>query len=483
MCIRDRNNANFLQWKSLFVGGVDFQLTPMRVAVGEIALSDFFARAIVGPTGDLNLAHILRQPPAPVEAKEAPTAKAGTADAPAVPITIAKVTLQNGTVNFSDLFVKPNYSVNINQLGGRVTGLSSSEGSQADLELRGTYANSAPVSILAKLNPLAAQASLDLKADVSGVDLVPLSPYAGKYAGYNIEKGKLSLNVAYQLDKGKLAAQNRLFIDQLTFGEKVDSPTATSLPVNLAIALLKNNRGEIDLNLPISGSLDDPEFSVGGLVVKVIVNLFVKAVTSPFALLGSLFGGDESLSQLEFAPGRARLDVAAKQKLETLAKAMQDRNGLKLEISGRADPESDKEGLKWAAIDRAVRAEKQKEWIKKGLESGTSDSIEISDAEYPVYLERVYAAAKFPKPRNMIGLQKTLPREEMEKLLLTHLPAEADDVRQLAARRAERVQAWLIQEGKIDRARIFLLPPKVGAHVESSTPDKTSLRRVDFSLR
>jgi len=345
------------------------------------------------------------------------------------------------------------------------------------MELRGTYANTAPVQILAKLNPLAAKAFLDLKADITGVDLVGFSPYSGKYAGYNIEKGKLSLNVAYKLENKQLSAENRLFIDQFTFGSKVESPDATTLPVNLAISLLKNNRGEIEVNLPISGSLDDPQFSVGGLVVKVIVNLFVKAVTSPFALLGSMFGGGEELSNVEFAAGRASLSDGAVKKLESLAKALNERASLKLEITGRADPEADKEGIKRVAIERAAKGEKLKETLKKGGDGTSLDSIEFAPGEYPVYLQRAYKEAKFPKPRNLVGLQKELPVEEMEKLMLTNLPATADDVRALAASRAEAVQGWLVEQGKVPLERVFLLPPKTEAD------DKGKASRVDFSLR
>jgi hypothetical protein len=477
------NNADLLKWKSLYVGGIDFRLQPMAVNIAEVALTDFYSRVIVGPTGELNLANIVKKPVADAgkEVKPAvaalPASDVAGKDKPAMPIKITKVTLQGGTVNFSDFFVKPNYTANLTQVGGRVTGLSSAADTVAEMELRGRYAESAPVSVQARLNPFAAKTFLDLKAEVNGVDLVAMSPYAGKYAGYNIDKGKLSLNVSYQLENGQLTADNRLFIDQLTFGDKVDSPTATSLPVNLAISLLKNNRGEIDLNLPISGSLDDPQFSIGGLVVKVIVNLFVKAVTSPFALLGSMFGGGEELSNIEFAAGRASFNEPANKKLEALAKALRDRDSLKLEITGRADPESDKEGLKWAAIDRAVRTEKQQELIKKGVESNSLETLELSEAEYPVYLQRAYKEAKFPKPRNMVGMQKDLPREEMEKLMLTYLPATPDDVRQLAVRRAEKVQAWLIEQGKVPSGRIFLLPPKV------AVDEKLKASRVDFSLR
>ncbi len=495
------NNADLLKWRSLYFGGIDFKLSPLAINVDEIALSDFYAKLIINPEGRLNLQDLVKRPAAEVaqggevaeksadktieksaakpadKAGEKASDKAADAAAAPVPLKIGKVTLQGGQVSFSDFFVKPNYAVNLTKLGGRVTNLSSEADTVADLDVRGSYANSAPVVIVGKLNPLAAKSYLDVKVDIKGVDLVPFSPYSGKYAGYDIEKGKLSLDVAYKLENNKLNAENHLFIDQLTFGNKVDSPTATSLPVNLAIALLKNNRGEIDLNLPIAGSLDDPQFSIGGLVVKVIVNLFVKAVTSPFALLGSMFGGGEELSNLDFAPGRSSFDDPAMKKLESLAKALRDRDSLKLEITGRADPELDKEGLRRVAMERAMRVEKQKDLMRKSKDVGSADSLEISDAEYPVYLLKAYKEAKFPKPRNLVGMQKELPIDEMEKLMLTNLPATAEDVRALANSRAEQVQSWLVEQGKVPLARIFLLPPKL------EVDGKGKSTRVDFSLR
>lgn len=483
------NKADFLKWKSLHFGGVDFRLDPLAIDVGEIALADFYSRLILNKDGRLNLADIVRRnaPPPPVaDAAAAPAnpppvaapAAPATPAAPPVPIRIAKVTLNNGTVNFSDYFVKPNYTVNVGKLNGRVSGLSSAAGTLADMELRGTYAGSAPVLISARLNPLAAQSFLDLKGEVKGVDMTGFSPYSGKYAGYLIDKGKLSLNVAYKLENRQLSADNRLFIDQFTFGERVDSPDATKLPVNLALALLRNNRGEIDINLPISGSLDDPQFSVGGLVIKVIVNLFVKAVTSPFALIGSLFGGGEELSTLTFAPGRTQFDAAAQKKLETLARALTERAALKLEIAGYADPEIDRDGVKRVAIERAMQREKFADLQKKGGDAESADAVRIAPEEYKTYLTRVYKAGKFPKPRNFIGLQKDLPVEEMEKLLLANLPAGDDDLHLLARQRAENVQAWLIEQGKVAAERIFLVPGKAKAEAPAGAGG-----RVEFALR
>lgn len=482
------SRADFLKWKSLFIGDIDARLQPLALSVGEVALSEFYARLIVSSQGKLNLMNIVRPPAEPTAGTERggasspPKAAAAVAStsrqAQPVPIRIGKVGLQGGTINFSDYFVKPNYSVNVTRIGGRITGLSSAPNTLADLELRGNYGNAAPVEIRAKLNPLTAKTYLDLKGEIRGVDLIPLSTYAGKYAGYAIEKGKLSLYVTYHLENNQLTADNRVFLDQLAFGDKVDSPAATSLPVKLAIALLKNSRGEIDVNLPISGSIDDPQFSLGGVLARVIGNLFIRTVTSPFSLLSSLFGGGEELSTVEFPAGRAALGTAVLHRLEILAKAMGERPGLKLEITGRADPEADREGLKRVALEQAVKAQKQKDLARKGSDVGSPEGVQVDAKEYSTYLRRAYREAKFPKPRNLIGLHKDLPVEEMEKLMLANLAVGEEELRRLASRRAEVVQAWLAEQGKVPQERLFLMPPRLAAEDKAS-----SSCRVDFSLR
>ena len=496
------NSADFLRWKSLHLGKVDVRLGPEAVSIGEVALSDFFARVIVNPEGKLNLLQIVRkdgtegaQAVVPDAAAKAPAASgvassggkasapvASAERAPALPVKIGKITLQGGNVRFTDNFIKPNYTANLREIGGSVTGLSSEAGTQADVELRGSYDNVAPLNLTARVNPLAAKPSLDLQADVKGVELTSLSAYSGKYAGYAIEKGKLSVFVKYKIENDLLEAENRVFLDQLTFGDAVDSPDATKLPVRLAVSLLKNRNGEIDINLPISGSLNDPQFSVGGLIVKVIVNLLAKAVTSPFALIGSMFGGGEELSYVEFDAGRAALTPDAVKRLENLAKALIDRPALKFEIEGRADPEQDVEGLKRARIDRKVRALKREEMTKRNVESGAAEAVEVSDKEYAGLLERVYKAENFPKPRNMIGLVKSLPVEEMEKLILANSAVDEDDLKDLGDRRARSVRDWLVAH-EVPAERIFLVPSKVGAAGAAADGEKKSGRRADFSLK
>ncbi len=478
------NSADFLKWKSFHFGNIDARHNPDSLSVGDVALADFFARVIVSPEGKLNLLQMVRRDGraaapaggAPVAAGDGKAVAPVAADGALPPVSIGKVTVQGGSVRFTDNFIKPNYSANLKQIGGRVSGLSSAADSSAEVDLRGSYDNVAPLSITGRINPLSAKPTLDVQADIKGLELTPLSPYAGKYAGYAIDKGKLSVSVKYKIENNRLEAENRLFIDQMTFGETVDSPDATKLPVLLAVSLLKNRNGEIDINLPVSGSLDDPQFSVGGLVVQVIANLLVKAVTSPFALLGLASGGSGELSGVDFDYGLSVIAPPAQRRLESLANALLDRPSLKLEIEGGADTEQDREGLKRARIDRKVRALKREEAPDGGAAA-------VGAEEYPALLERVYRAEKFPKPRNLIGMVKTLPVAEMEKLMLAHSVVDDDDLRALGERRAKAVRDWLVGR-EVPAERLFLLPAKLDAtDAGSGADEKARKSRANFLLK
>jgi hypothetical protein len=491
----DRINADdFLRWKSLFVGGINLRLAPFALSIDQIALNDFFARVIVEPDGQINLQNILRsgtespppasspggetnaQPPS-AAAPPAPAATPPTEKPP--PIKIAKVTLQGGAVRFTDNFVKPNYTADLDELGGVVTGLSSDVSSAASVDLRGKV-NEAPLSITGQINPLKGNLFMDLKGEVHGMELSPFSPYSGKYVGYGIEKGKLSFDAHYHVEDHVLKAENHIILDQLTFGEKVDSPDATHLPVMLAVALLRDRNGVIDINLPIGGSLNDPQFSVGGIIVKVIVNLITKAVTAPFALIGSLFGGGETLSWIDFDPGRHAIPASGEEKLKSLAKALLDRPGLKLEITGRSDREADAEGMRRASLESKVRAVKVKSMVSRG-ESPDLEHVVITPEEYPQLLTRVYKNEKFPKPRNMIGLEKSLPMPEMEKLILANTTVSDEDLANLANQRAQDVKSWLVDKGQVPADRLFIVGAASGKGGKAA--EKASPSRVDFSLK
>jgi Domain of Unknown Function (DUF748) len=473
----------FLKFATLHLGGVEAGYNPTKVIIDEIALSDFFSRIIVNPDATLNVQGIVVKGAAAqdnVSAKTGGAASDVAAKPEAIPVRIGTVTLQGGTILFSDQYVKPNYTANLVEIGGRVSGLSSEENRRADVDLRGKLENSAPLEIRGKINPLAEDLFVDLKVDFKEMDLSPLSPYAGRYAGYGIRTGKLALDLKYHIEKKKLDAENKVFLDQFTFGDAVDSPQATKLPVRLAVALLKDRKGEIRLDLPVTGRIDDPKFSVWGIVVKIIVNLLVKAATSPFALLGALFGGGEEISYLEFEPGLFDPPAASEGKIGNLVKVLDERPALNLEIEGHVDLERDKEALRQLSFRRKVAAQKVRELARGGGAAPPIDNVFVEPAEYPKYLARAYKEEKFPKPRNFIGMARDLPVPEMEKLMLTHLQVTDDDLRRLAGERASSVKDRLLRSGKVDPGRIFLVEPKT---LSPERKEKTKDSRVDFRIR
>jgi len=252
--------------------------------------------------------------------------------------------------------------------------------------------------------------------------------------------------------------------------------------VLLAVSLLKDRNGVINLDLPIQGTLDDPKFSVWRVVVQIFVNLITKAVTAPFALLASIGGGGgEQLAYIEFAPGRADLSAAAIEKLGTLAKALNDRPALKLDATGRAVPEVDRDGLKKATLERALRAQKQKALAAEGESAPPLESLTIDAAEYPKLLEAVYRDTDLPdKPRNIFGIAKKIPPEEMETMLLASYSADDQGLATLANHRAQAVKEWFAREGAIAPERIFIVSPKLTGE---GITDKGAPTRVDFAIR
>ena len=473
----------FLRWRTLSVSRIDadFGAGPPKVHIGAVALSDFYSRIILNQTGKLNLKDITanpnaapkslteaqpqEQPPAPEAAPPSPTGQPINAD-----IALGRITLQGGKIDYSDFFIQPNYTANLTDITGKVGAFGTRSTSPANVEVHGQVNGSAPIEISGSVNPLAPTAYIDIKAKADGIELTGLTAYSTRYTGYPITKGTLTVNVHYLLDQGNLTADNHIFIDQLTFGDRVANSTATNLPIRLAVSLLKNSKGEIDVDVPVSGSLKDPQFSIGSVILHAFMNLIVKAATSPFSLLSSAFGGGkQDLSYVEFAPGSAELSADSKSRLDTLIQALQERSGLKVNIEGRVDPAFDREGL----IDQAMKAQKLKDTAGA---SGDLDSVKIAPTESDKYLTRAYKAAKFKKPTDFLGLNKSLPPDEMKKQMLA---ATSDsDLRALADARANAVRAYL--SAKIDPARLFLVAPKLNA---DGIKDQGKTTRVDMTLQ
>ncbi|CAB3719467.1 hypothetical protein LMG26690_03783 [Achromobacter animicus] len=501
--LQDRvNKDDFLNWKRLGFVGMDISVAGDKIGakLGDIALEDFYGRILLNAQGRLNVMDLVAAPgqaggsitqdtqtpgrsadtPAAPPAPAAPAPSAKGSRASAMPdISVNSVTLTRGRMTFTDRFVKPNYVAELSSIEGGITAVSSTNPQPAKVKVTGRVYTTAPLSISGVVQPFAQYLTLDLKASAKGVDLPRFNTYSAKYVGYPIKRGKLSVDLEYKIKNRALQATNHVVLNQLTFGDKTNSPDATKLPVLLAVALLKDSRGNIDINLPISGSLDDPEFSVGGIVVRVLMNLVVKAVTSPFSLLASAFGGGEELSYVEFAPGSAVLTEDTIQRIDTLTKALTDRPALKMDISGRADPKTDSEGLRQAWVDAQIRAAKAADVAPRGKKPDPK-GVTVSSAERAKYLEDVYDDADLKdKPRNFIGMAKSVPAAQMEAMLRAAAPVGEDQLRQLADARAQAVYEKLqAQEGLADR--VFIVAPQLDA---DGIKDEGQPSRVDFSLK
>lgn len=487
---RLNSDAEFVRFKTLRTDGLDIDWTPAQLTadLGNVALSDFYARVIVNANARINLADVLKSQtdgaarsltmpsdaPAPPSAPASEPASTAGATSAAVRLRWRGIELRNGQIDFTDNFVRPNYSARLSELDGKLSAVAWNDPQPATVQVSGKVDGAAPLAIQGTLHPLGPRLYTDIAAEARGIELTRLSTYAARYAGYGIEKGTLSVKVRYKVENGKLEAQNNLYLDQLTFGEKVDSPDALKLPVLLAVSLLKDRKGIIDVNLPISGSLDDPQFSIGGIIVRVIVNLIAKAVTAPFSLLANAFGGGgQELGFVEFEPGSAELGQAQRERLDTLIKALNDRPALKLEGTGVADPALDDAGLRRAYVDRLMRAQKAK------VDGALPDSVRIEPAERDRWLEAAYKAADIKgKPRNVIGLAKSLPAAEMEQLLLASAPVGAAELKALADERGNRVKAYLV--AKLPPERVLLTASRVGGE---SAKDGAKSTRVHFALK
>jgi uncharacterized protein involved in outer membrane biogenesis/outer membrane protein OmpA-like peptidoglycan-associated protein len=474
---------DFLKWKKLSFNQIKFGYNPLFLHINTISLADFYARIIINSDATANVQDIFGDNQASKETEIKEETKPLTAETKekkeAADIKIGKVLFKNGHIDFSDNNIQPNYSANMLNLTGSVTGLSSKEFSRADVALKGNLGYGSPIEIAGKINPLAKDLFVDLNVGFKDIELSPITPYSSKFLGYPITKGKLTFDVSYLIDKRKLNSENKVLIDQLIFGEKVESPQAIKAPVTLAAKLLTDRNGQINLDLPVSGSLDDPKFKVWSVIWQILVNLITKAVTSPFALLSSLTGGGEELSFIEFDYGSAVISDEEKKKISMIGKALNERPNIKLDIEGYVDTNQDKDALKKAELERRIKAQKIKKTASRDEQPAVVENVMLTPQEYDEYLKQIYRAADFSKPRNFLGMQKSLPSAEMEKLMLANIEVTDSDLRQLAARRAQNVKELMLQS-EIAADRIFIVEPK------SLTPEKKEKvknSRADFKLK
>ena len=439
----------FARWRRLDVENLSWNSQPPSFAVARIAADEPYLRFIIGPDRVTNLQNILGAGgPAP--------AKTGKAQATAPPthVRVDLVTVRGGSANFADQSLRSKFAIGLQQLSGTVKGLSTQADARAAVALRGKVDRYAPATIRGEINPFAAQAYSDLALRFENIELSSFTPYSGRFAGRRIDKGKLNLDLHYKLVDRELVGENKIVFDQLTLGGHVDSPEALDLPLQLAIAILQDSHGVIDINLPVHGNLDDPQFSYAGIVWKALANLIMKAITAPFALLGSAFGGGEELSYVSFVPGVADIGSGEQVKLDKLGRALADRPQLRLEIRGTASGDGDRAALAQAKLMQQVR----------GADAALTTPLTDAEQRRLLSLYRQRFGENPPLPAEVPAIERNSRMVEAARARLIEATAVTDDkLRELARNRGFAIADYLVTRANVPKERVFLTDPATTA--------------------
>ncbi|MCP9469448.1 MAG: DUF748 domain-containing protein [Nitrospira sp.] len=459
LVISDRKEfEEVLSWKALNVNRLALDVEPTAITIGEIVLQEPAVQAVLESDGTLNLSHLVVQSQ-PDDSQGASGEKKGSAPAQSAQPSIAvnQVKVVKASAVFRDVSIEPSVRTGLAGLSGTIKGLSSKQIKKADVDLIGRVDGAAQLKIAGKINPLSEDAFTDLVITLGGMDLTPASPYSGKYAGYVLSKGKLSLDLKYKVSQKVLEAENLVVIDQLTFGQKVESPDATSLPVPLLVALLQDRKGLIEIDLPIRGNLDDPDFKYGKVVISTLLNLLGKIAASPFTLLGKLLpgGSEEDLQFIAFAPGSTALTPEETAKLEALETALNERAGLLLDIKGTFDSVADREAVRERKLRERLLAMKRQEFGSIGKEE------ELSAEDEQRLVAKWFTKLPLQEANQSAERAKTEGRpaptfEEMRQRVMAEIPVTDAELESLARQRADVVRNRLLESGKLGIERVFL---------------------------
>lgn len=473
------SNKDFLKWKKLEIEKIDLDLAGNSYLIDTIKLDQLYTRVLIRKNKSINVNDILIKK----ENKKEPNKKEPSSNKDEVKpaFKIATFTIKNSVSDFSDRSLILPFSAHINKLKGSVKGISSDQNALIKIALNGQVANLAPVTIKGNISPQKGDSNINL--DFKSMPLPLMTPYMAEFAGRKIEKGNMSLGLKYKIKNKKLTASNNLLIDQLVLGETVDNPDATSLPLDLAIALLADTDGKIKLDMPITGSLDDPQFSIAGLVVDTLVNVLTKVISSPFNAVASLTGSDEDISKITFSPGKSELDDKQKEKLSGLATALADKPALNLEIKGAAFSKQDWPHLQVEALNKQLLIKRAEELSKKTEKTVLPEHLKYSEDENQRLLAGMFIQ-KFPKlaDRSIFGTPRLIDSEKedfyevAQSKMAAQIKPNTQRLEKLAVARARSISKFL-SENKIATERVYILnvvvDPKEAEDIIASTLNLT----------
>lgn len=456
-------NRDFVKWQKVVVEGLNYQHDD-SLSITRINLTQPYARFIINDDRTTNVDDLLIPQPASNAPKS--TAKAPASQGKALGIHIGGIAINDGSANFADLTLTPNFATAIQQLNGQIGTIDSRQSKPADVDVKGKVDRYAPVTIKGSVNPFDPMAALDIATSFKRVELTTLTPYSGKFAGYRIRKGRLNLDLHYMITKGQLKAENKLVVEQLQLGEKVDSPDAVDLPIRLAVALLKDTDGKISIELPISGDLNNPQFSVMPIVWQTLRNLVLRAAEAPFKFIGGLIsgGGSEDLSSVSFAPGSSELSKESESALTTLAKALKERPALRLEIEGTSAQSSDGPLIAQQRLEREYQYNYYKILQRRGDKVPAQASLlQVPDGEKAPLLEGIYRTRlKQQPPAEWAQLSRDERSAKLREGLIKFWGASDVLLRQLGQERASSIKDFLVDKGQLADDRVYFIDANLG---------------------
>ncbi|MBA2926304.1 DUF748 domain-containing protein [Pseudomonas sp. P7] len=454
---------DFLKWQRLVVEGLNYQHGD-SLSIDKVNLLQPYARFMINDDRTTNVDDLLIPQPADSGAKSAPKPAASKDKPPG--IRIGQIAINDGSANFADFSLTPNFATAIQQLNGQIGTIDSRQAKPASVDIKGKVDRYAPVTIKGSVNPFDPMAALDIATSFKRVELTTLTPYSGKFAGFRIRKGRLNLDLHYVITKGQLKAENKVVVEQLQLGEKVDSADAVDLPIRLAIALLKDTDGKISIELPVTGDLNNPQFSVMPIVWQTLRNLVVRAATAPFKFIGGLVtgGGAEDLSNVSFAAGSSELNKDAESALNTLAKALKERPALRLEIEGTAAANSDGPFLAAQRLEREYQYNYYKILQRRGDKVPAQASLlEVPESEKAPLLEGIYRIrVKQQPPAEWKDLSRDDRTAKLRDGVIKFWSNSDVLLRQLGQDRASTIKDYLVDKGQLEDDRVYFIDAHLG---------------------
>lgn len=458
-------SRDFLKWQKVMVEGLNYQHGD-SLSIDRINLQQPYVRFMINDDRTTNIDDLLIPQPADSASKTTATAQPAAGKDKPLGIHIGGIAINDGSANFADFSLTPNFATAIQQLNGQIGTIDSRQQKPASVDVKGKVDRYAPVTIKGSVNPFDPMAALDIATSFKRVELTTLTPYSGKFAGYRIRKGRLNLDLHYLITKGQLKAENKVVVEQLELGEKVDSPDAVSLPLKLAVALLKDVDGKISIELPVTGDLNNPQFSVMPIVWQTLRNLIVKAAAAPFKLIGGLIagGGSEDLGTVAFDPGSSDLSKDAEGALVKLASALKERPALRLEIEGTAAQSSDGPLIAEQRLEREYQYNYYKILQRRGDKVPAQASLlEVPESEKTPLLEGIYRTRlKAQPPAEWKDLGKEERAAKMREGVIKFWASSDVLLRQLGQDRASSIKDYLVDKGQLADDRVYFIDANLG---------------------